>query len=414
MIAQPPEQDVDLTKPRKRSIFNKPAWAKTGSGNVDCGNLFRRSDHTFLNMTAEVDRQTKKKLAKQEEEKFCYGSGGERSSARRRLSDDENEGDSEDEEASDCPEDGKLGRKLVRDTQKASLPHECPHRAKKSLTEQYESAIAKARVAEESRPKVSASTLIDLENEEDNKPVPCERQDEVQVISPGIAQEAVLRDEEFPELARKAREKAQTKRLKQDAFPPPASPRTMLDDEFLQSQYMLQPSLPPLPQEPVLQILITSCIENTQPLIVNRKLSQRLKDVRLAWVERQSFAPNLIETVFLTWRGKRLFDVTSCKSLGISVDVNSRLVYKGEMLGDDEGRIHMEVMTPELLEAYRKAKRDAKIREVRESSDNEEACSPAKESEAQVKIILKAKDFNDLKLIVKPVRYAPDEKYSYS
>ncbi|GKZ40163.1 hypothetical protein AbraIFM66950_002731, partial [Aspergillus brasiliensis] len=71
------------------------------------------------------------------------------------------------------------------------------------------------------------------------------------------------------------------------------------------------------PKEPIVQILITSRIPNTRPLIVRRKMNQSLKDVRLAWCNRQHFNKEMQDSVFLTWKGKRLFDVTTCRSLGV-------------------------------------------------------------------------------------------------
>ncbi|RAH46427.1 small ubiquitin-related modifier domain-containing protein [Aspergillus brunneoviolaceus CBS 621.78] len=70
-------------------------------------------------------------------------------------------------------------------------------------------------------------------------------------------------------------------------------------------------------KDTIVQILITSKISNTKPLIVRRKMHQPLKDVRLAWLNRQDLPKGLESSIFLTWKGKRLFDVTTCRSLGI-------------------------------------------------------------------------------------------------
>ncbi|KAJ1705604.1 ubiquitin-2 like Rad60 SUMO-like-domain-containing protein [Aspergillus flavus] len=71
--------------------------------------------------------------------------------------------------------------------------------------------------------------------------------------------------------------------------------------------------------DPVVQILITSKIESTKPLVVHRKMSQSLRDVRLAWCNCQSIPKEMQSSILLTWKGRRLFDVTTCRSLGISV-----------------------------------------------------------------------------------------------
>ncbi|RWQ99545.1 ubiquitin-2 like Rad60 SUMO-like-domain-containing protein [Paecilomyces variotii] len=103
-------------------------------------------------------------------------------------------------------------------------------------------------------------------------------------------------------------------------------------------------------EDPIIQILITSNIENTMPLIVRRKMSQRLRDVRLAWCKRQGFDKDMTASVFLTWKGRRLFDVTTCKSLGIGRQ--NRASSQGlwdvsDELGDKEEsmQIHVEAVT---------------------------------------------------------------------
>ncbi|KAJ9218926.1 hypothetical protein DTO169C6_8727 [Paecilomyces variotii] len=102
-------------------------------------------------------------------------------------------------------------------------------------------------------------------------------------------------------------------------------------------------------EDPIIQILITSNIENTMPLIVRRKMSQRLRDVRLAWCKRQGFDKDMTASVFLTWKGRRLFDVTTCKSLGIGRQnrASSQGLWDVSELGDKEEsmQIHVEAVT---------------------------------------------------------------------
>ncbi|ODM22209.1 hypothetical protein SI65_03055 [Aspergillus cristatus] len=95
------------------------------------------------------------------------------------------------------------------------------------------------------------------------------------------------------------------------------------------------------------QILITSEIENTKPLIVHRKASQSLREVRLAWCKRQDLPEEMQLSVFLTWKGRRLFDVTTCKSLGVN-NVNDNFDGFSDFhypSVDDGPRIHMEAVT---------------------------------------------------------------------
>ncbi|KAL4913182.1 ubiquitin-2 like Rad60 SUMO-like-domain-containing protein [Aspergillus aurantiobrunneus] len=104
----------------------------------------------------------------------------------------------------------------------------------------------------------------------------------------------------------------------------------------------------------VVQILITSKIAKTKPLIIHRKMSQSLKGVRLAWCMHQNLAKELYQTVFLTWKGRRLFDVTTCRSLNI--EIRSAFTKDLSPFDDcfsntDDCRIRMEAVTDEMFAA---------------------------------------------------------------
>ncbi|OQD82644.1 hypothetical protein PENANT_c020G02329 [Penicillium antarcticum] len=109
----------------------------------------------------------------------------------------------------------------------------------------------------------------------------------------------------------------------------------------------VQSALPPTPpDDPVVQILISSEITNTKPLLVHRKMSQGLREVRLAWCNRQNFDPEIQSSIYLTWKGRRVFDVTTCRSLGVQAGRNPIHTSMDEDLitGYPELRIHMEAV----------------------------------------------------------------------
>lgn len=108
----------------------------------------------------------------------------------------------------------------------------------------------------------------------------------------------------------------------------------------------------PAQMDVTIQILITSKIEHTKPLIVQRKISQSLKDVRLAWCNHQNLSPESQSAVYLTWKGKRLFDVTTCKSLGLGLASSFMDDYLPYAAGI--ARVHMEAVTDITLESSQK------------------------------------------------------------
>ncbi len=400
---------------KKRVLFNKPSWSKPQALS-NGANLFHRSNQTYVDSAAEVEREREKKLTRKERERARREDSEARSGKRRRISSDEeneNNGSSSDEKSSQVEEHKVAPTPSKKDRISISTPVS-PQRSRvspKTLLERYEAAIDAKVSSIEKKLKAKPSDIINIDDDENDLELQADKDDDdIAVVNPprpsGVDDQPPS-DEEFPELARQARDKARRKRLEADivSTTPDPSPSGSSNSQLQRSQSLHQSTPPPPAPDPVLQILITSTIPNTEPLIVNRKLSQRLKEVRITWTERQQFTSDFAESVFLTWRGRRLFDVASCKSLGITVDPNGNIRTRGDSLEDLDGKIHMEAMTAEILEAYKKAK----LHEVAEGREApaEEPVFKEEKKEVQIRIILKARGFADVKIIVKPVSNAP-------
>ncbi|EAW15849.1 small ubiquitin-related modifier domain-containing protein [Aspergillus fischeri NRRL 181] len=107
----------------------------------------------------------------------------------------------------------------------------------------------------------------------------------------------------------------------------------------------------PRSEDVTVQILITSPIEGTKPLIIHRKMSQSLRDVRLAWCNRQDLSTTLQASIYLTWKGRRLFDVTTCRSLGLNTNetpTGDEDIDKFSQMDGEPLRIHMEAVIDKL------------------------------------------------------------------
>ncbi|KAL8737351.1 MAG: hypothetical protein Q9181_001768 [Wetmoreana brouardii] len=412
-VHQPP---AGAKPPLKRQLFAKPTWAQNdhlGSST----DFFRRSNQSYLNVAAGEERKRQRKLARKQREQARHTNDPEPPGKRRRTS-----SDSDSENESDCSGSDAGARsepeKQNNDTQttKTKPDHEkrfpTPSELKplpSTLSKTYEKAITAKK--NETNEKPSSSNIIELDDE-DSAPE-ADQDDLVEVTAvkrpqpPEEDDEFALSDDEFVELARQAREKARRKRLEADILGPTPDLRSSIskDDPHTRLQTIHEPTPPPAPPDPIVSILITSSIANTEPLIINRKVSQRLKDVRLCWCQRQGFTEEFTTTVFLTWRGNRLFDVSTCRSLGIGVDSNGNIVTKGQkdVLGEEERQVHMVAMTKEILEEFQRSKRLGAREPDRHETDMPEEQPPAGDKkELQLRIILKAKGYTDFKLIVKP------------
>ncbi|KAL2828631.1 ubiquitin-2 like Rad60 SUMO-like-domain-containing protein [Aspergillus cavernicola] len=150
----------------------------------------------------------------------------------------------------------------------------------------------------------------------------------------------------------------------------------------------------------VVQILITSKIANTKSLIIYRKMSQSLKGVRLAWCTRQNLPKDFHSTVFLTWKGRRLFDVTTCRSLNI--DAHSAFTKELSPFGDifsdtDDICIRMEAVTEEIFAAgNRSSPNIIGFNQTPPSSTEHQNVA----QQAQSTVVLKCPGFDDLKIRV--------------
>ena len=398
MIAESSDPTTVESAPQKRSLFNKPSWSRPQALSNDT-ELFHRSNQNYADLAAEAERSRKRKLARKESKGVHQTSTGESANMRRRNTEaEDDESSSEGSSNHSChTEILNSPARLKTGPVACSTSRRRPKHSPKSLIRRYEAKIAATKKDQEQTQKSNALEIIDLEDEQDSLTSP--RQEPIwksAMVEPAVPpddDDPPVSDEEFPELARQAREKARRKRLEEDIVSTTTG--------FQQSHQSLHQSMPQnSPPDPVLQIFITSDIPNTIPLIVSRRSSQRLKDVRLAWLERQDLSTDVTDTIFLTWRGKRVFDVTTCKSLGITVDAIGRVSSKEGSWEQEREKIHMEAMTNKMLEAYKASKRNGGSHE---DDATQEAAVVGHDHEAQIRIILKAKGLRDFKLQVRPV-----------
>jgi hypothetical protein len=154
---------------------------------------------------------------------------------------------------------------------------------------------------------------------------------------PSEEEDPPVPDEEFPELIARARDREQLKAEK--SLSGGSASRALTDDIFQESEAMVV--------DPVVEILVTSEIEGTKPMMFKRKISQTLKQVREVWCDKQIHEHSKKAGVFLTWRGKKMFDSITCAILGLRAGIDGNVTSNNNAL-DDYGRIHLEAWTEDL------------------------------------------------------------------
>ncbi|CAG8981693.1 hypothetical protein HYALB_00006566 [Hymenoscyphus albidus] len=203
-----------------------------------------------------------------------------------------------------------------------------------------------------------------------------------------------MSDEEFPELIQAAAERA---RLKEAA-------KLKSSQAFLQQNHQDDDDIFGLKEDipnPVVEILISSEIEGSIPLMVKRRLLARLKEVKFVWCDKQVIngvnvfsSDEAKDVVFLTYKKKRLFDATTCHSLGLKLHPTGHLE---DGPGVREGKVHLEAWTDETYDIYQK--REARrIQNEKEGIEVEEESEHPEVKENRMKLIMKSKAHGEHRL----------------
>lgn len=139
--------------------------------------------------------------------------------------------------------------------------------------------------------------------------------------------------------------------------------------------------------------------------MVRRKWNQTFREVKHAWLNRQS---NMTEArkkqIFFTWRGKKTFDVATCKSLGIKLDQfgNAEIpTDQGTNRGHTADQIVLIATTDEQVKIEKEQEEAERLR--KEKAEQEPEPEPVSEKSNKLRLILKAKGYPDCKLGVPTV-----------
>ena len=448
-------------RPAKRSLFNRPAWSnppshpqtqpaqtstEEGENAVD---LFSRSKQIFGDIVKEQEETRRQKAAKTLRDKTREEEARvDRLRKRRRVEEEEQEQEQDEGEEVDLDRNGSLDAvniglnddskydrsSLDQDSQGLTdllrIEDSSPRGAtafdqspsSDGLATSFSSALIPAGLEqrgglsvevsddEESTAKPSSQSI---QGQTEGQQQQQRRRRQLQTGSASARQhDALLTEDEHD------RQGSDIEPSKEPSTLLTVGESTVEEGDILSSRAPVSE-----PSEIKVDILITSRIPNTKPLIVQRKVHQSLRQVRFAWCSHQAFDVQTMYDIFLTWRGKRLFDVTTCRSLGIGTEDNclhhdvKEDLFETTAVGVVENRqVHMEAMTEEIFEQVRRAREkqqqqggdlfnlnDLTSSKNDDDDDDDQTETRVDHKEEQIRIILKSKGREDFKLIVKPV-----------
>ena len=154
-------------------------------------------------------------------------------------------------------------------------------------------------------------------------------------------------------------------------------------------------------------ILITSSIEGSKHCYFKLRTDQPFAKIRTAWLAFQAkwgqITPGDTADIILTWRRNRVYAYSTLHSLGIRpygdrvvTETSSR---KG--LNPDGTKVHMEMWTLDAFKQWEEEEERRRKVEAGELSEEDEAGQP-EEPEVKLKVILRARDLEEVGLTVRP------------
>ncbi|KAJ5736663.1 uncharacterized protein N7483_001788 [Penicillium malachiteum] len=341
-------------------LFNKPSWAAKTAETKD--EFYSRSEHTYSDIVAANKAYKKSRSTPKTAEahrKSEEANSDTRESKRSRLS----EQSFEEETTESIPPTSPIGK------QKSPKKHHSPLISLEKTSFKVPEGSSSA-VEEES----SQNPLSEV-------PTALTATARADLV---VSTKPQLHDSSTP---------TQTRRIDDTKILPREIP------SILPSKMPADPATPVV-EDIAVQILITSDIPNVKPLIVHRKISQGLREVRLEWCRRQGFTSETQSAIYLTWQGRRLFDVTTCRSLGIkTAEPDSILSMDDDFEADQKKlQIHMVAVTEDHLILNRPGLSEPgeltpkpKSPEVEQTEDNE-----------PMKLTLRSPGLNDLRIKARP------------
>lgn len=395
----------------KKNFFKKPQWLEEKNKNEvkaearpdvkkDATQMFARSTGTVSDVIAEQKR--KEQLRAERRAAKAAQKEAEESSRKRRKTSEDGEYEADRDEKKCALKDTALHMILMPRRDSISprrTTRQSSQSSPKSLLNRHEAFLEKLKrekdaivLSDASDDDTTATYKPSKSNSSPSKKTPVEKEDS--------QKDEEDEDEEFRALAAKAREKARKEeqerkqasrsRSRGDGFDAPSESQRPVDTG----------------PNPTISILVYSNIEDTEPLLVKRKWNQPFKEIRQAWVSRQR---NLTEQerkdVYFTWRCKKVFDIATCKNLGIKLDQYGNAIIpndQGDMRTADD-QIALCATTDAQQKKEKEAKEAERIRKEKEEEELEEEPQTDKETSKKLRLFLKAQGYKDTKLSVSPV-----------
>lgn len=242
---------------------------------------------------------------------------------------------------------------------------------------------------------VTSSVIISLDSDDEGvtppiaSPLQPVRESSVELVEdprPQVSKEPQEKEEEdeFAEYVRKAEEA----RKRQQASHGSASENTSSSGKV--------------------EILVTSTIEGSRDSRFKVFLDKPLAQVRSAWLAIQAKhkvnLPVDPSDLILTWKRTKVYNYSTLQNLGLRSYGDGVIAdgYSRRGMNADGTQVHMEIWTPDMFKQWEEEEDYRRKVQAGELSDQEDTVAEPEEPEVKLKVILRARDLEEVKLTVRP------------
>jgi hypothetical protein len=162
-----------------------------------------------------------------------------------------------------------------------------------------------------------------------------------------------------------------------------------------------------------IDILVTSIVPGTKPCCFKFLYDKQLRLVRNAWLTLQKHRGVLLDIekdddIVLTWCRKKAYAFSTLLNMGIRPHGDGRAIVDGHStsgLAHGRTKVHIEAWT---LDLFREMEREEALKRRRETVELLDEGGPVPverepvTSEVKIRVILKARDLDDVKMTVRP------------
>jgi hypothetical protein len=154
-------------------------------------------------------------------------------------------------------------------------------------------------------------------------------------------------------------------------------------------------------RNPIIQVFVEPTMPDMMPVAVKIHYLQTFKEVRQSWCRTNIAAgklqPSAEPDVMIKLNGRKVYDVQTCKSLGIGLDADGLPTLKDTHgIPQSLEMVHMHATTRQIEDEEREKR-------LKAADEPEAPSSPVQPKEPEYKLVMRSRDYDEFKISVRKV-----------